>query len=153
MRVARGELGVRELEGEQRDSDRVREYLATCRGERRLLQKDSTAWCSAFVNWCFAQLQMPRTHSLAARSWLDYGRGRNDYRFGSVIVLWRGAPLPASIKNAPGHVGFVERWDGENVYVLGGNQSNRVSIKPYPHSRVLSVRWPDWVPGTEVTRG
>ena len=49
-----------------------------------------------------------------------------------------------------GHVGFVVSFDATSVTVLGGNQSNRVSIATYPREgslggqnyKLLSIRRP-----------
>jgi hypothetical protein len=42
-----------------------------------------------------------------------------------------------------GHVGFVAGQDrAGNLMVLGGNQGDAVSIKPFARGRVLGFRWP-----------
>ena len=100
---------------------------------------DDTPWCSALVNFTAELLGLPRSHSLAARSWLDVGvpitlheaRPAND-----VVVFWRGA----EDDGVHGHVGVYAGFDGASVLVLGGNQSNQVSIAPYPLSKLLGVR-------------
>jgi len=71
-----------------------------------------------------------------------------DARVGfDVVILKRGSgdqPGPEVIK-APGHVGFFAGLDPaidtfENVLVLGGNQGNTVSVRPYPKDRLLGIR-------------
>jgi uncharacterized protein (TIGR02594 family) len=147
MAAARAELGVREVDGEERNSDRVLEYLRSCTGPRPLLARDTTPWCSAFANWCMQQVHLPRTRSLAARSWLRYGDAvlRPDLRYGDVIVLWRGLKLGPQRLNAPGHVGFADHWTDQTIWLLGGNQGNRVSVQPYPWTRVIGIRRPSAV--------
>lgn len=143
MRFARAEEGVAEVPGVG-NSARVLTYLRSCEGARRMLQLDSTAWCSAFANWCMQQAHIASTRSLAARSWLRYGDEipRAQVRYGDVAVLWRGAPIPKTVLNAPGHVGFVDRIVGEQVLIHGGNQGDKVSVAPYPMRRVLAFRRP-----------
>lgn len=109
------------------------------------VEDDETPWCSAFVNFICWMLRLPRSKSLAARSWLQVGEAidLNDAVVGfDVVVLKRGGqdqPGPDTIA-APGHVGFFAgRTDGM-VHVLGGNQGDQVSIAAYPTERILGVR-------------
>lgn len=107
---------------------------------------DETAWCSAFVSYCCWLLGVQRSVSLRARSWLEVGKpilvaeARPGF---DVVVLGRGAnPPPASVLDAPGHVGFFAGYnsDARSVRILGGNQANQVSIAEFPVERVLGVR-------------
>lgn len=135
LTIARGELGTREAPGSA-DNPRVLEYLATTRLPEAMVH-DATPWCSAFVNWVFAQANMDRTRSAAARSWLRWGVPIDEPRVGCVVVLTRDAGGPGS-----GHVGFYVGSTPDEVLVLGGNQNQRVSQRLYARSRVLSYRWP-----------
>ncbi|MEO1066992.1 MAG: TIGR02594 family protein, partial [Pseudomonadota bacterium] len=57
---------------------------------------------------------------------------------GAVVTFWRKR------KDGPyGHSAFaVGRNSQGHIMCLGGNQGNRVSIRPFAVSRVLSYRWP-----------
>lgn len=106
---------------------------------------DSVSWCSAFVNYCAWLLRLPRSKSLAARSWLAVGRpvSLDDVLIGfDVAILSRGdGPQPGpDVLNAPGHVGIVAGVDATTVHLLGGNQGDSVNITSFPRSRVLGVR-------------
>ncbi len=107
---------------------------------------DETPWCSSFVNRLAWLLRMPRSKSAAARSWLGVGMPvepsaaiacAND-----VVVLQRGTgPQPGpEVLRAPGHVGLFGGWDGDHVRVLGGNQSNGVTVALFPVTSVLGIR-------------
>ena len=100
--------------------------------------RDSIAWCSAFVNLVATEVGAERTNNALARSWVAVGRDTlpQHVRPGMVVVLRRGN------SKWQGHVGFVVRINRKRgiVWVLGGNQSNRVCIKAYPTNRVLSYR-------------
>lgn len=74
------------------------------------------------------------TNSAAARSWLSWGISTKP-RLGAVVVLSR-PPDPSH-----GHVGILLD-DGPLLYLLSGNAENRVCVRPFPHSRLLSMRWP-----------
>lgn len=106
---------------------------------------DDVAWCSAFVNWIAWLLRLPRSKSLAARSWLTVGRlvALEHARPGfDVVILTRGAePQPGPhVVDAPGHVGFFAGFESGYVWILGGNQGDAVSLARFPSGRVLGVR-------------
>lgn len=102
------------------------------------VQDDETPWCASFVGSVLAQLGLPHTGKLNARSYLEWGDEvplERAHR-GDVVVFWRG-----SRDSWKGHVGFYEGVDRQgNILVLGGNQGNRVSVAPYSRERLLSVR-------------
>jgi uncharacterized protein (TIGR02594 family) len=109
------------------------------------IEDDETPWCSAFVNFIAWQLRLPRSKSLAARSWLGVGVAvaLSEARAGfDVVVLKRGGGVQPGplVLNAPGHVGFYGGREGGQVMVLAGNQSNAVTIAPFPEARVLGIR-------------
>jgi len=100
---------------------------------------DEVPWCSAFVNFICWQLRLPRSKSLAARSWLQVGTPvelTNAVVGFDVVILKRGSDPNA------GHVGFFASLDeGESiVQLLGGNQSDAVTVAPFPRDRVVGVR-------------
>lgn len=98
---------------------------------------DDVPWCSAFCNWIAWLLDLPRSRSLAARSWLTVGTPvkLDEAKVGfDVVVLKRGT------NPAHGHVGFYAGSAPDSVLILGGNQGDAVSIQPYPSASVLSVR-------------
>jgi uncharacterized protein (TIGR02594 family) len=79
----------------------------------------------------------PGTGNASARSWLEWGGVSLDFPvYGCVVVLWRG-----SKNGALGHVGFFVGMQGPKLLLLGGNQGNEVSIRPYPKERVIGLRW------------
>lgn len=108
-------------------------------------EHDETPWCSAFVNYVAFLCGLERTESLMARSWLRCGEPSGDWavRDGFVIAILQrgsGAQPGPDVLDAPGHVGFVESIDNHGVWLIGGNQGNAVSLRRYPHNRVLGYR-------------
>ncbi|MFN3953204.1 MAG: TIGR02594 family protein [Pararhodobacter sp.] len=100
-------------------------------------EPDETPWCAAFVGAVLAELGLPNTGRLNARSYLDWGVpvDLREARPGDVVVLWRGQP-----RGWQGHVGFLVGFEGDRIILRGGNQGNRVSDAPYPISRLLGLR-------------
>lgn len=99
------------------------------------IKDDETAWCAAFMNYCFWAAGLVGTGSLMARSFLKFGKGTKVPKVGDIVVFWRIS------KDSPyGHVGFYVRETKDSVYVLGGNQANQVNISVFPKSQVLDYR-------------
>ena len=101
------------------------------------INNDETPWCSAFMNWCAKQAGLEQTYKLNARSWLNVGTPINEdeLQMGDVVVLWR-----ESRNSWKGHVGLLMRKTDKHLYLLGGNQNNRVKISKYGKYRVLGYR-------------
>lgn len=102
------------------------------------VEDDETPWCASFAGAVLAQVGLPHTGKLNARSYLNWGEevALEYAKPGDVVVFWRGSP-----DSWKGHVGFYAGRDGNgNIQVLGGNQGNKVSKAPYPESRLLGVR-------------
>jgi uncharacterized protein (TIGR02594 family) len=72
-----------------------------------------------------------------ARSWLNVGRvvSLEDAVCGFDIVIFE-----RGIDGVSGHVGFYAGMEGNNIQVLGGNQSDSVNISPYSKDKLLGVR-------------
>lgn len=107
-------------------------WLELCKFGRNAA--DETPWCSAFVNFIAWQLDLPRTDSARARSWLDVGQPVN---YEAAMV---GFDIVVLERDGGGHVGFFDARQPARVFLLGGNQSNAVTIQGYPRERVLGVR-------------
>lgn len=109
---------------------------------------DEVAWCSAWAQIPAFVLGLPRSFSAAARSWLQVGVpvDLTSANVGfDVVILKRGQgaqPGPEILK-APGHVGYFAGWADEGLRllrVLGGNQSDAVTVQTFPATQVLGVR-------------
>lgn len=97
---------------------------------------DQTAWCAAFVGACLERAGVTSTRSLRARSYLDWGAPTDAPEIGAIVVLSR------SNDPALGHVGFLVGMTTTHVLVLGGNQSNAVTVAPFDRGSVLGFRRP-----------
>lgn len=95
-----------------------------------------TAWCAAFVNAVLATEGLPGTGSLAARSFLEYGKAADDPRRGDIAVLRRGT-------GNQGHVGFFDGFDAAgNPILLSGNAGGgrAVTRQAFDKGDVLAYR-------------
>lgn len=107
---------------------------------------DEIAWCSAFMNGIAFDLNLPRTKSAMARSWLNIGIPIQieDAKVGFDIVIFKrgtGVQPGPEVLNAPGHVALFAGLEvGSKVLALGGNTANGVGIGHFDRSLVLGVR-------------
>lgn len=96
-------------------------------------------WCGDFVQTAI-RIALPSEafpgalgqNPYWARNWALFGRA-TDPTYGAVLVFAR---------DGGGHVGFCVGQEGDYFAVLGGNQSNRVTIANVAKSRLLAARWP-----------
>jgi uncharacterized protein (TIGR02594 family) len=111
---------------------------------------DDIPWCGLFVAHCIGS-QLPEeklpTNPLGARNWAKLGDAASP-QLGAVMVFWR-----QSRNGGLGHVGFYWAEDDNAYHILGGNQSNAVTIARLAKDRLLEARWPDTAPRpTGITR-
>lgn len=131
--AASEELGVEELSGSQHNPRVLAYHAATNSGAK----VDEEAWCAAFVSFILEALKIKSTKSAWSLSYKTWGEKLERPVVGCVVVFTRPEAGPNK-----GHVAFFVSEDADKVYVLGGNQSNKVSIAGYDKSRVLAYRSP-----------
>ncbi len=133
--------GVREIPGPEHNP----RILVYGKSVTYTVTTDEIPWCSNLVNWCFMELEMERTRSAAARSWLMWGIPLQHAALGAVCILKRGGgdqPGKDTI-DAPGHVGLLtDMLEPETVTIMAGNQGNRICEDVFPLDRLLDMRWP-----------
>lgn len=128
------EAGVREVAGPAANP-RIRALFRDA-GQPDVTS-DETAWCAAFVGACLERAGVRGTRSLLARSYLAWGRPLDAFRLGAVAVLTRSADPKE------GHVGFLVGETPTTVVLIGGNQSDRVTVEAFDRARLIGLRWPD----------
>jgi len=126
---------------ESRDRTWLMEWLK--RDGRSLGDPAKNPWCGDFVETCI-RMGLPTepllgalgTNPYWARNWLLFGQETKPVP-GAVLIFARGTG---------GHVGFAIGQDDTNFFVLGGNQSDAVTIARIAKSRLLGARWPTIFP-------
>lgn len=98
---------------------------------------DAIPWCGLYAGViCLrARKAIPEKY-LSAAEWVNFGQRppvSDPARLGDVLVFRR---------SGGGHVGFYVAEDATAYHVLGGNQSDRVSIARIEKSRCIGVRRP-----------
>ena len=132
MTIAKNKIGFLEIEA------RTGQFLRS--DNKTLGDPAKFPWCGDFVETCLA-VALPSevlpTNPYWALNWLSFGHSAMNPWYGAVAVFKR----PGG-----GHVGFVVGHDPTYVHVLGGNQSNSVSIAKLAKSRLQGYRWPNTQP-------
>lgn len=97
-------------------------------------------WCGDAIETAIA-LTLPTeplpSNPYLARNWLKFGVPLGKPALGAVMVFWRGSKTGTS-----GHVGLYVGEDADAYHVLGGNQSNAITIARLDKTRLLGFRWP-----------
>lgn len=135
MDIARQKLSLHE----SRDKSVLMGFLKL--GKGTIGDPSKTPWCGDFVETCVAVAlsQEPvLDNPYAAINWLKFGKATTA-RYGAILVFHRGDP-----KSWQGHVGFYVGEDDTHYHVLGGNQSNAVTVSRIAKSRLRpnGIRWP-----------
>lgn len=133
IKIALSQYGIQEIVG-KKDNPEVLKYFNIMYLDGAKL-KDETSWCSAFVNWCAIKSNLPYSGKLTARSWLKVGTRTDNPEMGDVVVLWR-----ESVNSWKGHVGIYVRQTDRHIFILGGNQANKVCIRAYHKNKLLGYR-------------
>lgn len=100
------------------------------------IKTDSTAWCAAYVNAMLERAGHRGSRSLAARSFENWGVGLNEPTMGCIATKKRAG------SSWQGHTGFVVGANKDQVFLLGGNQSDQVSVAAFKRSEIVAFRWP-----------
>lgn len=135
--VARKYIGTKEIAGPKHNpvilgfAKKIGGWIAS------FYTKDEIPWCGLFVGNCMVECGYPvKQDALSAQSWAKYGT-HVEPCLGAIMVFTR---------SGGGHVGFYIAEDKEAYHILGGNQSNSVSITRVAKNRFLDSRWPPNAP-------
>lgn len=133
---------------ERRDNAALREFLKSDGGT--IGDPAKIPWCGDFVQTCVA-IALPDeplpSNPYAAINWMKFGREKQPQR-GAILIFWRGSP-----DGWEGHVGFYVSEDQTHFHVLGGNQTDSVTVSRIAKGRMRKggCRWP--ITGLAVESG
>jgi uncharacterized protein (TIGR02594 family) len=122
---------------EQRDRGWLMAWLKS--DGRTLGDPSRLPWCGDFVETCI-RIGLPAEpfpdplgqNPYLARNWAALGVP-TEPAYGAILVFERGSG---------GHVGFCVGADAASFAVLGGNQSDAVTIAHLAKPRLIACRWP-----------
>lgn len=134
MDTAKSLVGTKELAGTA-NNPMIISWAKTVGGYiSQVYTNDAIPWCGLFVGYCFVKNGIAISQkSLSSLAWLDWGVKLATPSPGAVMVF---------IRNGGGHVGFYVSEDNDTYHILGGNQSDSVSLTRIAKSRLKGIRWP-----------
>lgn len=150
LAIAKSKLGTREAPGAANNSTIIGW------GKRLGLKilgiaynADSVPWCGVFVSTCLDEAGIDLRSEgrnrmkigVRASAWADWGANLRTDRLapGAIMVFTR---------EGGGHVAFYVGEDDAAYHVVGGNQSDNVTITRIAKGRLSAARWPVGVPVT-----
>ncbi len=105
-------------------------------GLAKVYSDDSIPWCGLFAGVVADRAGWPTVKDpLWARNWAKFGVPAATAGLGDVLVF---------VRDGGGHVGFYVGEDPGHYHVLGGNQSDAVTITRIAKARCVAVRRPKW---------
>jgi len=132
LRAAFADLGLTEKPGRE-SAERIDQMFHDS-GNPGRWDDSVTAWCAAAVGAWLHDAGLKGTGSLAARSYMSFGTATDSPKRGDIAVFRRGN------SSWEGHVAVFLGRDKGRVWVIGGNQSNAVTVASYPESSLLGYR-------------
>lgn len=125
MVTANREIGQAEVAGKKANT-KILEYFKASGFWGTDDSGASNAWCASFVAWVMKQSgYKPVAKAYRAKQWTIFGQKINAPVYGAIGIKSR---------KGGGHVAFVvgRSSDGKHLFMLGGNQEDRVQVKRYP---------------------
>lgn len=108
-------------------------------GLEKIYTSDEIAWCGLFMaqvcKRAGVETNLTPKESLWALNWSKFGTKQSVAMLGDILTFKR---------NGGGHVGMYVGEDDVCYHILGGNQSNMVSIKRIEKIRLNSIRRTNW---------
>lgn len=109
--------------------------LAREAGLSKAYSSDGVPWCGLFMALVARRAgKAAPAKPLSARSWSRFGVAAPEAALGDVLVFSRA--------KGGGHVGLYVGEDEAAFHVLGGNQSDAVSITRIARTRCIAIRRP-----------
>ncbi len=137
LRLAQADLGIVEGVGKS-NNPKVLAMFADAGFAG--IKDDAVAWCAAATGSWLKRAGIAPSGSLAARSYERWGVGLKEPALGAIATKKRGNSA------WQGHVGLVVGASATQIFLLGGNQGDRVSVAAFPRKEFTSFRWPADVP-------
>lgn len=125
-------IGVKEIPGVKENPiiiNWIKNIVKSFKGK-----EEEISWCSIVLMNILKPNYNITNANISARSWLNVGEKiKTPIENDCIVVLWREKRT-----SWKGHVGIYVKHDANYVYILGGNQGDKVCIQRYPLYRVLN---------------
>lgn len=122
---------------EKRDNRALSKWLASA--GKFLGNPARLPWCGDAVETCILKAlpnEKVPSNPFWAQGWKNFGVDAGGPIVGAIgVIRW---------SSKAGHVGIVVGYDARSgrVHMMGGNQSDSISISSFPQSKFIAFRWP-----------
>lgn len=131
-------MGMTEIAG--KDHNPAILGMARALGIDAIYKSDEVAWCGLFAAYCLTRagkfIPLKGWDLLRALKFKAFGIPVSEAMLGDVLIFQR---------EGGGHVGFYIAESKNSYFVLGGNQSNKVSITEIDKNRCAGIRRPVYI--------
>ena len=134
---AMNDVGISEIKGKDHNARILKMHSYTS----LKAHDDETAWCSAAVCAWLEESGIRSPKSARSLDFLKWGVALEKPSLGCVLVFKR-IVAPDTGEVQAGHVGLYVGEENEYYWVLGGNQSDRVTYQRWPKNLLISARMP-----------
>jgi uncharacterized protein (TIGR02594 family) len=144
LQLAFRDLGTKEIAGPNANPKIVRMFA---KAGSPGVKSDEVPWCSAAMCAWVLDAGLVPTYSLAARSWLTWGRPLDinaPLPRGAIVIFRRGNHA------WQGHVAILLEDRGTQLTVIGANQQNAVTIANYSRAALIGARLPHLTKAAEL---
>jgi len=139
LTIAQGDMGLKEIKGRAHNPRIIEMFQQVGHPE---INNDETAWCAAAVGAWLIEAGFPvppRASNLMAMSYEQYGVKADEFTPGAICVFYRTAKRERDWRR---HVGIAVSQTDKSIKVIGGNQSNSVSVRTFRKSDLVAMRLP-----------
>lgn len=136
MREARRFMGLKEIAG-PKSNGTIMGWAKKAGGWiASYYTNDDIPWCGLFIHNVIATTlpaELLPSNPLGALQWNKFGTALSSPALGAIVTF---------VRTGGGHVGLYVGEDATHYHILGGNQSNSVSITRIEKGRMAAIRWP-----------
>jgi hypothetical protein len=136
LEIAITQLGVTEDKAHTNKGDSIKYQEAVGLGS-----KGGYAWCAAFTYWCYLQAskQLGVTNPVVKTGGVLDRWNRTDKTkkvtkeqvMKNQVAITPGSEFVMKYSSTTGHIGVVERMEGDNIYTIEGNTNDESSRDGY----------------------
>lgn len=137
LAIAMYDVGLTETKGSKHTDRIVKMHSYTSLRAK----DDETAWCASAVCAWLEESGIKSPKSARALDFLTWGVPLSKPSIGCVLVFKRVVDPKTKVTMA-GHVGLYVGEEGDFYWVLGGNQSDKVTYTKWPKHFLISARGP-----------
>lgn len=130
LEIMRSRIGMKEIAGKEDNQDIMQWYVDVDHPE---VEHDEVPNCAASVGSALKRGSMKHLSTLSARDYTNYGPKLTAPEVGAIGVQWR-----VSRNSWEGHVGIIDEFDGDYVWMIASNEEDETKRTKYRYTGASS---------------